>query len=128
MPKTILIADDEQPVINAYARVLKNQGFQVISALTTEQAMETLERTHVDLLLLDLAIPTSNGLELLRKLRSDSRFAKLPVIVQSGFAERVSNELLPLHPVRVFTKPVPLDDLLWTIRDALDTKTRPLPH
>jgi CheY-like chemotaxis protein len=62
-------------------------GFTVHIAGTAEEAMRVLEHSEIGAVITDLHLPTMDGLEFVSRLRQDSRFADLPVLVISGDAD-----------------------------------------
>jgi len=119
VPKTILIVDDDAGLTRVYRRILEKEGFTVVTAESAAGAWDILDRQSIDLCITDLAMPGVNGLDFLQKIRKDPRFHNLRVIVQSGFAEETQRAITAFHPLRIFQKPVSIDELLWTIRDSL---------
>ena len=70
MNKTILVVDDDEVLNRAVARGLRNEGFNVISALSAEDATETLARIRVDGIVLDRMMTGMDGLTFLQDLRA----------------------------------------------------------
>ncbi|MCP4536877.1 MAG: response regulator [Chloroflexi bacterium] len=87
MDTKILIVDDSNAVVEALTNILSNQGYGVESYNDGESGWNRLvagaerKMPMPDLLLLDLNMPGINGLELLRRIRTDERFALLPVVI-----------------------------------------------
>ena len=82
----ILVVDDDESLCTFYRTVLEMQTpFQVLEAHNGKQALEALEKEpRVRLLVTDVHMPVMNGLELVRAVRSDSRWATLPILVQTS--------------------------------------------
>jgi len=70
MNKTILVVDDDEVLNRAIARGLRNEGFNVVSALSAEDATEILARIHVDGIILDRMMCGVDGLTFLQDLRA----------------------------------------------------------
>jgi two-component system phosphate regulon response regulator OmpR len=68
--KTILVIDDDDILRTALARGLRNEGFNVLTADSAEQAQDILSRISVDALVLDRMMTGMDGLTLLKQLRS----------------------------------------------------------
>ena len=81
---TLLIVDDRQESREILARHLQDSPHRIFEAASGQQMFAVLEREPVDLILLDLIMPDTDGYELLLKLKADERFRALPVIVISG--------------------------------------------
>lgn len=121
--KTILVLDDDRYLRNAYRRFFEKRGFSVTTTDSYDTALQILGERKIDLCIFDIALEEKSGLELLKTMRSDDRYRDLPVIIQSGFGEKLQKEAIALHPHAVFQKPVKMEDLLWTIKDALGLST-----
>jgi DNA-binding response OmpR family regulator len=80
--KTILIVDDDQIVVQIYREKFRRKGFLVETADSGEDAMKSLIRFPVDLVILDLCLPGAKGVEVLNNIRSE--FDTLPVIAFSN--------------------------------------------
>ena len=83
----ILLIEDTPIVREPLARLLKDEGFQVIAAADGAEAMTHLETHVVDLILLDVLMPHMNGLTFLERLRHDPQHADIPVIAVTGVAD-----------------------------------------
>jgi len=84
--KRIVVVDDQPILGTIYRTKFTAEGFHVEVAADGEQALELIERTKPDLVLLDLNLPKINGMEVLKRLRAQSTLATLPVIVFSANA------------------------------------------
>lgn len=80
----VLFADDD-PILREFAQVhLATADGAVLTAGDGMECLEVLERERVDVLLLDLQMPRLDGFDVLRRLRADGRFTRLPVVVVTG--------------------------------------------
>ena len=77
---TILLAEDTPFFQKLEKSYLEDAGFKVIAAKDGKEALQLLNTNRVDAVLSDINMPVMDGLELVRKIREDSRFADLPVI------------------------------------------------
>lgn len=119
----ILVVDDEPAIRRALRANLARHGFQVDTIDTAQGALDHVERRHPDLLLLDLGLPDSDGLDVIRAIRSKSA---LPIVVLSvRGAEREKVAALDLGADDYLTKPFGADELLARIRVALRHAARP---
>jgi DNA-binding response OmpR family regulator len=82
--ETILVIDDEQSFCEVVAEILSNDGFDVHKAFNAAQAGEILEGVVPDLIILDIMMPDTDGLTLVKQLRVSKRFANTPIIVSSA--------------------------------------------
>jgi DNA-binding NtrC family response regulator len=85
----ILIVDDEPDIVLVLGEFLAGEGFTVLTASNGAQAIEKIKEYPVDLAIMDVAMPTMNGIETLRQLKQIK--PKLPVIMITAYrdAEKV---------------------------------------
>jgi CheY-like chemotaxis protein len=85
----VLVVDDDMVQLESLKRGLKNKGYQVLEALSAEEALGYVSNAHVnkvDIVLTDYIMPGMNGIDLLRKIRDD--YGSLPVIIMTAYGER----------------------------------------
>jgi class 3 adenylate cyclase/CheY-like chemotaxis protein len=83
-PGFILAVDDLQENRELVARYLSRSGHMVVTAASGEEALQTLENSDVDVVLLDLAMPGMDGREVLHRIKDNPDWRATPVIVISG--------------------------------------------
>jgi putative two-component system response regulator len=83
----ILVVDDMPDARVLLAKVLRSRGYHAVTAEDGNEAIAAIEAERPDLVLLDLTMPVMDGLAVLRRLRSDSKWRNLPVILFSALAE-----------------------------------------
>jgi DNA-binding response OmpR family regulator len=76
----VLIVDDDRSLLEGLASILSPQGMTVTTLAEPSQFWETLEACVPDLLILDLDMPLHNGIELCQAVRTDPRWATLPIM------------------------------------------------
>jgi phosphate regulon transcriptional regulator PhoB len=79
--KKILIIDDEPDLVELVSYNLKKEGFRVLSAPDSEEALLTIKNTDVQLIILDLMLPGIQGLELCRIIRQNRKTEHIPIIM-----------------------------------------------
>jgi len=84
-PKKILIVDDDEVVANIYRDTLQGERFKVAVARSGEEALQSIAKEPVDLMILDFSLPGMNGAEILKTIRSQFDARALPVIVFTNF-------------------------------------------
>lgn len=123
---TILIVDDYAPNHRLMSFVLEQHGYAVQAVIDGRQALDSLEYTHVDLVLTDLTMPKMDGLELTRILRADPRFAALPIIIVTASTREQDHVRASGVGVNAFlTKPVDSEDLVAEVARLLQLS---VPH
>ncbi len=89
-PGRILVVDDLKTNRDLLARRLRRDGHSVSQAASGIAALEILGRSEFDLILVDILMPRMNGIELLRRVKSDQRLRDLPVLMISGLKEEAA--------------------------------------
>jgi len=82
--KKILIIEDDQIVANIYRNKLAVEGYQVEVNLDGEGGLKRMRTFRPDAIVLDLMLPRMSGVEVIREIRGEAEFSKLPVIVFSN--------------------------------------------
>ncbi|MGV1099936.1 response regulator [Thiovibrio sp. JS02] len=83
--KKILLVDDEDSIHLLYREELEEEGYEVHSALSGEEALGKLKIIAPDLVILDINMPGLNGIDVLRQLKEKN--PTLPVILSSAYQE-----------------------------------------
>ncbi len=83
--KKILLVDDEDSIHLIYREELEEEGYEVHSALSGEEALEKLKIISPDLVILDINMPGMNGIDVLRQMKESK--PELPVILCSAYPE-----------------------------------------
>ena len=89
MPKTIVIADDEPHVLRSLEFILKKQGYRVVTATNGEEALERVKSNNPDLVFLDIQMPKMDGNTVLRKLREETQFQDLYIVMITAKGQEV---------------------------------------
>jgi DNA-binding response OmpR family regulator len=79
--KKILFIEDESALQKTFGEILKQEGFEMISALDGESGLNLAKTKKPDLILLDLILPKKDGFEVLKELKEDEKTKEIPVIV-----------------------------------------------
>lgn len=112
----ILIVDDEINLVNMLQRLLKSLDYDVDVAMNGRQALELANQFEPDLILLDIKMPDMDGIQVLKTLRSTSRFAETPIIVLSAKGQlHEINAGMEAGADTYLCKPVMFDEILNTI-------------
>ena len=80
-PRTVLVADDDEDILQLVAFRLERAGYTVVTASDGQQALTAAREHRPDLAVLDVMMPGLNGYEVTRQLRSDPATAEIPVIL-----------------------------------------------
>lgn len=117
MKRVILVADDEKNIRNGLQIALEDEGYSVLLASDGQEAWQTIESRHVDLLITDLRMPNMGGQELLKRV--SSHYPMMPVVILTGHGTIESAvEAMRNGAVDFMTKPLNLDRLFILVRRA----------
>src|SRR5687768_3116478 len=83
--RTVLVVEDDPWTRTITTALLAGEGFAVVEAKNGEEALRLAKQHTPDVVLLDLALPTKSGLEVLRELKADTSTTAIPVIVVSAY-------------------------------------------
>jgi DNA-binding NtrC family response regulator len=107
---SILVVDDEVTTRDVCADIALDAGLAVHSVSTTEQALELLDQSPVDILITDLKVPQLGGLELLKRVRASHPQIAVVVLTQYGTTENAV-EVTRLGAADYITKPFHVEEL-----------------
>jgi DNA-binding response OmpR family regulator len=113
--KKVLLVDDENALLRVFGIKLKLAGYDVVTAPSGEEALDLMNSTCPDIILLDVIMPGMDGFEVLEKVRAIS---ELPVIVFSAKSEN-AQKALSLGANDFLSKPFDVDDLVKRIDELL---------
>jgi DNA-binding response OmpR family regulator len=115
----ILICEDNQLASRAMSVVLERAGFEPVTAIDGNSAIDLLRSTDFSLVIFDIHLPYHSGLELIRFLRTDLK-KKTPILIVSAFSDPQIQRLAAEMKVSGYiTKPFDPEDLIRKIRSAL---------
>jgi two-component system alkaline phosphatase synthesis response regulator PhoP len=119
----VLVADDEAHILAIVSMKLRNAGFDVITAVDGEEAMELVVAERPDLLITDNQMPYLTGLELCRKLRQSGLAPNLPVIMLTARGHDLDRaDLAAAGITDVLAKPFSPREVLQKVAQLLSQK------
>jgi DNA-binding response OmpR family regulator len=121
LPPSILLIDDDVEALEIFERILLDHGFETRTAPTAESGLAELEASSPAAVVVDLRLPTLDGLEFLRRVRSMPRFAHTPVTIITADYLVDDNVVAQIEALgaRVCFKPIWEEDLLWIVRGGI---------
>jgi PAS domain S-box-containing protein len=112
----ILLAEDNMANILTIGEYLENRGYDVRVAHNGLEAIQLVEETNPDIILMDVQMPAMDGLEATRRLRANPRFASTPIIALTALAMPGDRQrCLEAGANEYMSKPVSLKELVRTI-------------
>lgn len=115
--ETILVVDDEKQIRKLLEITLQSNGYQILEASTAQEGLTMAVNHNIDLIILDLGLPDSNGAILLKKLRE--WFVKPIIILSVQNNEEAIIDTLDYGANDYLVKPFRTGELLARIRSAL---------
>jgi DNA-binding response OmpR family regulator len=114
-PKTILIVEDEIPLLKALSQKLKQEGFNVLEATDGIEGLNSAITYHPDLILSDIVMPNMDGLTMLQKLREDAWGQTAQIILLTNLNDTKDVDMAVQNSVFDFL--VKND---WKLKDVVD--------
>ena len=126
--ENILVVEDEEDILELITYNLTRQGYQVSGVMSGEKALEAVDKGRPDLILLDIMLPGADGLEVCRRLKSDSDTSDIPILMVSAKGEESDIVVgLELGAEDYITKPFSPKVLVARVRTVLRrTRTGPV--
>ncbi|MGW8317675.1 MAG: response regulator [Candidatus Promineifilaceae bacterium] len=93
----ILVVDDDPDILENIITVLETQPFRLATARDGKKCMEMIEQEIPDLLILDLLMPRMDGWGVIREMRSEPRYAHVPIMVLTTVIEDASRRRYELE-------------------------------
>jgi CheY-like chemotaxis protein len=118
--KTILIVEDNHDWRELLAIILRRLQYDVVVAMTGEDAVDKAFATHPDLILMDLGLPKMGGDEATVRIKSNAATTHIPIVIQTAFdrgprAERA----LQAGAADIIQKPISLPDIQRILKKHL---------
>ncbi len=120
-PASILIVDDEEPFRDMLSSILKPEGYWIETASDGVEAINAVQNSFFDLVLLDVKMPRVDGVEVLSFIKE--QFIDTQVIILTGVEDvRIAVECMKLGAYHYLTKPYSVDELIALIERALERR------
>jgi len=117
----ILLVDDQDTIRFFLEKTLVQEGYEAQTAKTGQEAIDMVQKTIPDLVLLDLKLPDINGLEVLRNIKS--MFSDICVVMITAFGDiETAVEAMKSGAYDFVSKPINLEQLLMVIEKGLESK------
>ncbi|WP_414530019.1 response regulator transcription factor [Nodularia chucula] len=121
MPLTILVVDDDLGTRLSISDYLELSGYTVVTANNGQEALAMVDHYHPDLIVTDIVMPQMNGYELVRRVRQQTAFRLLPVILLTARTKTQERILGYQSGCDLYLpKPFELEELAAAIRNLLE--------
>ncbi len=117
--KTVLVADDDQAILNLFYQVLNREGHRVLKATNGLQAVEDVRGNPVDIAILDIRMPVMDGIEVLKAIKQID--PTIEVLLVTGYAdiENFKQAITSQGAFDYILKPFKIAEVLHAVRNAL---------
>lgn len=120
MGRTVLMIEDEPHITEAVRFLLTREGWRVETHVRGEDAVEMVQQTTPDLVILDMMLPGRSGLDILRDIRADRHLCNLPVLMLTARGQQRDRDQAEEAGVnRYMTKPFSNEEVLDAVRDLV---------
>lgn len=120
----ILVVDDSPFIVEIVETILKDSGFEVITADDGEKALQKARGESPDVIVLDLMLPKMNGYEVCKILKEDEKYQHIPIIMLTARVNDDDEAKGKRAGADVYMgKPFELDDLVVKVKELLERKS-----
>lgn len=126
MPSRVLVVEDDEKSRRLLVDVLGHHGYEVVATSTGEEGLREAHARRPDAALLDIQLPGISGFDVLAALRWQAFGERIPVVaVTASVMEHDRRRILAAGFDAFVPKPVNIGQLLQTLRELLDPRSRP---
>lgn len=121
--KRVLVAEDSSVIQNLVRKILEFQNYEITAVKNGEQVIQILDKEDFDIVLLDINMPTMDGMECVKTIRElkDKHKANLPVVAITGNAKNYSEEEFKAAGFNdVLVKPLNFDRLVEIVTELTE--------
>jgi len=87
--ENILIVEDDKHISKLIKYNLEKSGYFCITSVSGEEALEILDKERIDLIILDIMLPEMDGFEVCRRIKEESKFKNIPIVMLTAKGEEV---------------------------------------
>lgn len=117
-PITVMVVDDEPRVCQLFEKILREEGYQVLTATSGRQALVLAQEAKPPVILLDIVMPEMDGVATLRELRRRGHWGAVIMLTAQGTLQ-TAREAMMLGAYDYITKPFNLEFLKSVLREGL---------
>ena len=120
MAKRILVIDDQEEYLIALKNLLGKAGYEVMTADNANDGLKTARNLEPDLILCDMSMPGSDGVDVLDIVQDDAKLSQIPfVFLTAMHGDSLRDQALRLGAKRYITKPIDHPLLLNTLAELI---------
>lgn len=119
MGKRVLVVEDHHDTSFTLCKLLKLEGYDVDHAIDGMAGYKSASNHHPDLIVTDVQMPRMNGIDMIRRIRTQDDLKKVPIIVMSAYGKRVIADAISAGADGYIEKPLDFERFISRIRDIL---------
>lgn len=120
---SILVVDDEKIIHESCGRILREEGYEVETALSGQEALQKMKEKHYDLVLSDIKMPGMDGVETLEKMKKE--VPDITVVMFTGYSSvATARDSMKLGAFDYLPKPFTPEELLAVVKKAIDKEMK----
>ena len=120
----ILLAEDDTDTRHALTMLFEMEGFEIITAADGEEAYYRAVEEQPDLIVTDINMPKVSGLDLIERVREDSRIENIPIVAMSAVEKQTLNRAKELGAIAVAQKPIEFDQFISLVAKLVSVRSR----
>ncbi len=118
MPENILIVDDDEMILVTFKAILEIEGYNVITALDSDEALSKIPLQNIDMAILDYNLPGMNGIELGYCIKDHTPATEI-IFISGSLKIHELAEQQDYSVLKAFSKPIDIESLLSTINSEI---------
>jgi CheY-like chemotaxis protein len=119
VPDKILVVDDSDDTREMMAKLLELESFIVVTAEDGRKGFDRARSERPDIIITDINMPDINGIEMIKMLRNESEFSKVPIMAITAYGNTVAAEAIEAGANHASTKPIEFEALMGGIKQLL---------
>lgn len=128
MTNPVLVVEDNDDIQVLFRLVLESEGYEVRVVDNSKDALQYLESHQPQLILMDIMMPGSNGIELSHTIKQDLGFQSLPILLVSAIDRIKTQEMNYSRANDIIYKPFDLDDLVGRVEELTGDRPSKSPY
>ena len=120
MPEKILVVDDSDDTREMMTKLLELESFTVVTAEDGSIGLDVAEMERPDIIITDINMPNLNGIEMIRRLRKQPQFSRVPIMAITAYGNGVAAEAVAAGANHATTKPIEFEALIGGIKKLLE--------
>lgn len=119
MGKRVLVVEDHHDTSFTLCKLLKLEGYEVDHAIDGMAGYNSASTRHPDLIVTDVQMPRMNGIDMIRRIRTQADLKEVPIIVMSAYGKRVIADAISAGADGYIEKPLDLEKFISRVKDIL---------